>query len=101
ALATALLIGGRALAEDRIPINYASGSNPGSSALPGAAGVTLSLASADERKQFTDRVSTKRNGYGMEMARIVSTKDVPAVVLDAVEQEFKTQGFVVRSGGLS
>jgi uncharacterized lipoprotein len=62
--------------------------------------VTLSLASSDKRKQFTDRVGTKRNGYGMEMARIVSTNDVPGIVRDAVEQEFKTQGFVVGPGGL-
>jgi uncharacterized lipoprotein len=100
-LAAALLVGGCALAEDRIAVDYAPDANSGISALPGAAGATLSPVLSDKRKQFTDRVSTKRNGYGMEMARIVSTKDVPAIVLGAVEQEFKTLGFVVGPGGLS
>ena len=63
--------------------------------------MSLSLTALDKRQQYVDRVSTKRNGYGMQLARIVSTKDVPTIVRDAVEQEFKAQGFAIGTGGLA
>lgn len=98
-VATTLLVGGCAVISSEIPIDYVSSVNPATAAVPGAAGVNLSLTASDKRQQYVDRVSTKRNGYGMEMARIVSTKDVPTIVRDAVEQEFKARGFAIGPGG--
>jgi len=37
----------------------------------------------------------------MELAKIVSTNDVPTLVRDAVEREFKSQGFNIGGNGLA
>jgi hypothetical protein len=43
---------------------------------PGASGITIAVKASDERTTYRDRVSSKKNGYGMEMAPIVATNDV-------------------------
>ncbi|HYC64927.1 MAG TPA: YajG family lipoprotein, partial [Reyranellaceae bacterium] len=50
--------------------------------------------------QYADRISTKKNTYGMEMARIVASNDVPTVVRQALEQELRLLGFRIEAGGM-
>lgn len=88
------------MVEDKVPIDYVS--QVGAPApLPGAEDVLITLSARDRRTQLGDRVSTKKNGYGMEMARIVSTNDVVDLVRTSVEREFKAQGFRVGPGGVA
>jgi uncharacterized lipoprotein YajG len=98
AVATAALLAACALSEDKVPVDYVPDPAP-RAALPAAQGVTVSVSAADRRSQYADRIGTKKNGYGMEMARIVATNDVIALVRSAFEQEFKAQGFQIGSGG--
>src|SRR5690348_14433078 len=80
-----------ALSEDKVPVDYIP--NTGVAPVAGAQMVSLTVTGADRRSQYTDRISTKKNGYGMEMARIVATNDVVEVVRGGVERELKAQGY--------
>jgi uncharacterized lipoprotein YajG len=88
-----------ALSEDKVPVDYLA--NAGVMPVAGAEAVTLTVTGADRRTQYMDRIGTKKNGYGMEMARIVSTNDVVELVRGAVELELKAQGFAIGANGLS
>ena len=99
ALAAVWLLAGCALSEDKVAIDYIPGASP--APLAGAEAVTLTLSATDSRTQYADRVGVKKNGYGMEMARIVATNNIPALVQSALEQEFKSLGFRVGPGGLA
>jgi uncharacterized lipoprotein len=99
AIAAAGLLCACALTEDKVPIDYVA--NTGVTPVSGAEAVSLTVTGLDRRTQYVDRISTKKNGYGMEMARIVATNDVVEVVRGGVEREFKAQGYAVGAGGLS
>ena len=88
----------RALSEDKVPIDYVSDPTP-RAAVAGAQAVVVAVNATDKRQQYADRIGTKKNAYGMEMARIVATNDVVALVRQALEQEFKAQGFSIGAGG--
>jgi len=99
-MAAIALLAGCALTEDKVPLDYVSEvTTPTVS--PRADEVTLTLSAQDNRAQYRDRVSNKKNGYGMEMARIVSTNDVVDLVRGSVERELKAQGFRIGSGGVA
>ncbi len=88
-----------ALSEDKVPVDYIA--NTGVASVVGAEAVSLTVTGADRRAQYTDRISTKKNGYGMEMARIVATNDVVEVVRGGVERELRAQGYAIGPTGLS
>lgn len=98
ALALAASVSGCALTEDAIPVNYSAPANI--SVVPGANTVTLDVSSRDGRVSNRDRVSTKKNGYGMEMARIIASNDVVLEVGKAVRSELASLGFAIGKGGL-
>jgi uncharacterized lipoprotein len=93
------LLSACALSEDKVPVDYIP--NTGVAPVAGAQMVSLTVTGADQRSQYTDRISTKKNGYGMEMARIVATNDVVEVVRGGVERELKAQGYAIGPNGLS
>ena len=99
ALAAVWLLAGCALSEDKVAIDYVPGVSP--APLAGAEAVTLTLSATDSRTQYADRVGVKKNGYGMEMARIIATNNIPDLVRDALGREFKALGFGVGPGGLA
>lgn len=99
ALMAAAFLGACALSEDKVAIDYIP--PEGTQVVTGASAVTLEVKGADERPQYRDRVSVKKNMYGMEMARIVATNDVVDLVRSGVEQGLKAEGFAIRSGGLT
>lgn len=92
------LLGGCALTEDHIPVGYVAPANL--SVAPGAAEVTLNVNAQDGRASNRDRVSSKKNGYGMEMAPIKAQNDVVALTRQAVEQELSSLGFKIGPNGL-
>jgi uncharacterized lipoprotein len=63
----------------------------------GAEQVTVRVMVRDMRRDRA-RVSVKKNGYGMEMAPIVSATDVPAFVRANVAFELARRGFTVAEG---
>ncbi|HEY4394278.1 MAG TPA: YajG family lipoprotein [Polyangia bacterium] len=91
----ALSIGGCALTEDTVMLTY----QPRAPAqrLSEAPAVTVSVVVRDDRRgNERDRVSCKKNGYGMEMAAIRSVNDVPGLVKGSIQTELARRGF--RSG---
>jgi uncharacterized lipoprotein len=87
-------LSGCALTTDRIELQY--NQQHGVSKIPGASSVSVNVQVADQR-QDKSKVSSKKNGYGMEMAPILATEDVAITVRRAIEQELRARGFPLSS----
>jgi uncharacterized lipoprotein len=87
-------LSGCALTTDQIQLSYAQ--QQGVSQIPGASGVTVSVQVNDQR-QDKSKVSSKKNGFGMEMAPIIASEDVSITVRRAIEQELRSRGFQLSS----
>lgn len=85
-----------ALTEDTVSLQYTP--MAGVTEVPGAKQAGVTVIVADARSDYRDRVSTKKNGYGMEMAAIRSDRDVTLVVKEALESELRARGFRVGEG---
>jgi uncharacterized lipoprotein YajG len=83
---------GCALTTAQIDVPYLPPSAVAAS-VPGASDVSVAVAATDGRTTYRDRVSTKKNGYGMEMAAIVASNDLPTSVSDAFKRELAARGF--------
>jgi uncharacterized lipoprotein len=88
-------LAGCATTEDTVQINYTP-----TSATRVANAQPVALTVVDGRTTDRSRISTKINGYGMEMAAIRSAQDVPEVVRQAAVKEFDQRGFAVEASGL-
>ncbi|WNW13527.1 YajG family lipoprotein [Pseudomonas sp. DTU_2021_1001937_2_SI_NGA_ILE_001] len=92
-LASMLVIGalhGCAFTTETININYVP--EPGVSRLAGADHIAVAVDVADDR-QDRSKVSSKKNGYGMETAPILANEEVAATVRRALTQEIEARGF--------
>ncbi|HCI15120.1 MAG TPA: hypothetical protein DFK12_14570 [Gallionellaceae bacterium] len=87
-------LSGCALTTDRIALQY--NQQQGVSQIPGAGNVSVNLQVVDQR-QDKSKVSSKKNGYGMEMAPIIAIEDVAITVRKALEQELQARGFQLDS----
>lgn len=92
-LAVAVL-SGCALTTDRIELQYKQ--QQGVAQIPGANIVTVKVQVTDQRQEKS-KVSSKKNGYGMEMAPILAIEDVAVTVRRAIEQELQARGFQLGS----
>jgi uncharacterized lipoprotein len=97
-LCLGLSLGACALAPEQIDINYASQS----AADPPreGAGSLVELRTIDGRLSHRDRVGTKKNGYGVELARITASRSPLELVRSSVQQELTARGFTVGPGGV-
>jgi uncharacterized lipoprotein YajG len=68
-------------------------------ALDSAKSATVSVQGIEARASYQDRVGVKKNGYGIELARIVATNDIPKTIGKAVERQLSSLGYVIGSGG--
>ena len=91
----AYLISGCALTTDNITLVYEP--QPNVTRLVGANDAKVAVDMFDLRK-MKDRVSVKKNGYGMEMAPIVADNSVTALITKAIETELVNRGFVLGAG---
>jgi len=98
ALMLVLSLGGCALTEDFVPVDYKAPANL--TVVSGAGDIVVAVDGKDNRASNKDRVSTKKNGYGMEMAPIRAQNDVVDLARRAVEQELSSLGFKIGPGGL-
>ena len=94
-LLAAAVAAGCAITTDRIHIDYAPDA---ASTVSGAEQVRVVVTVVDART-IRDKVSCKKNGYGMEMAPIVADRDVTETVADAITAELRTRGFAMGDGG--
>lgn len=92
-----MALSGCALTVDKIDVAYQAPANLGQVA--GAKNVTVQVAATDARTSYQDRVSSKKNGYGMEMAAIVATNDVVQTTGQAIEKELSAMGFAIGPNG--
>ena len=88
---------GCALTEDKIDIPYEGTANL--AVVAGAENISVFVSHQDKRTVYKDRVGTKKNGYGMEMAKIVPINDVSKTFGDAVKFELENLGFKIGKGG--
>ena len=96
-IAIASIFTGCALTEDKIDIPYQGRGNI--TVVDGADKVNVEVKNEDKRTVFKDRVGAKKNGYGMEMAKIVPSNDVAKTFSDAVLFELENLGFKNGTGG--
>ncbi len=94
---TLVLLSGCALTVDEIDVPYERQNI--FVVVPNANTVKVAVVGIDQRTKYRDRVSVKKNGYGMEMAPIVATNDLARTFQSAVEFELKNAGFEINSGG--
>ena len=93
ALASCLAVAslsGCALTTEQIGIGYTRQANV--SPIAGADAVSVSVQVTDQRLEKS-KVSSKKNGFGMEMAPITAAEDVAATVRKAMEEELRARGF--------
>lgn len=91
-LITTLLLSGCALTRDHITLDYVP--MPSAEKIAEADKIQLKVEISDHRNQ-RDRVSCKKNGYGMEMASILSKKDVNLLIKEALMTELSNRGFTL------
>ncbi|MDA8129204.1 MAG: YajG family lipoprotein [Betaproteobacteria bacterium] len=83
-------LSGCALTTEQIEINYVP--QTGVSKIAGADKVPVDVTVVDQRLDKS-KVSSKKNGFGAEMAPITATEDVAVTVRKAIEQELRARGF--------
>ena len=98
-LATALLLSmgltACATVEDTAHVPYAAHGAPAA----GVQSIRVTVTAADARTTNRGRISTKKNGYGMDMAAIRSDADVADIVKGALSDELRTRGYQLAAGG--
>lgn len=96
AMLAALSLSACALTVDEVDVAYKPQTQP--VAIGGADNVKVKVTASDARASNRDRISVKKNGYGMEMAAIVPKQDLTQVVSGAIEQDLKARGFRIEAG---
>ncbi len=87
-------LSGCALTTEQIAINYTQ--QAGVAKVAGAENVSVNVQVADQRLDKS-KVSSKKNGFGMEMAPITAAEDVAVTVRKAIEKELQARGFQLGS----
>jgi len=96
-LVVALGVSGCALTEDVVDISFSP--TPAATERAGAKDILVKVIPNDRRIAYQDRVSSKKNGYGMEMAAIKPSRPVPEIVRTALETGLAAQGYQVHVDG--
>jgi uncharacterized lipoprotein YajG len=88
-------LSGCALTKEHITLDYIPQTNI--EPIRGSEKVNLKVNVTDART-VRDKVSYKKNAYGMEMAEIISDSDVLQLVAKSVKSELQSRGIVVDGG---
>ena len=91
-----MFLSGCALTKEHITLDYVPQSNV--EAIRGSEKVNIKLNVTDART-MRDKVSYKKNAYGMEMGEIISDSDVIDLIRKSIKTELQNRGFMVDSGG--
>ena len=87
-------LSGCALTTEQIQLDYAQ--QTGVAKIAGADKIAVNVQVADQRLDKS-KISSKKNGYGMEMAPITAAEDVAVTIRKAIEQELQARGFQLGS----
>lgn len=87
-------LSGCALTTEQIELSYAQQTDV--SKIAGADAIAVNVQVADQRLDKS-KVSSKKNGYGMEMAPITASEEVAVTVRKAIEKELQARGFKLGS----
>lgn len=87
-------LSGCALTTEQVEIGYTQ--QAGVSKIASAENVAVNVQVTDQRLDRS-KVSSKKNGYGMEMAPITTAEDVAVTVRKAIEKELQARGFQLGS----
>lgn len=90
-----MFLSGCALTKEHITLDYIPQSNVES--IRGSEKVNIKLNVTDIRV-MRDKVSFKKNSYGMEMGAIISDNDVIELVSKSIKTELQNRGFMVDGG---
>jgi hypothetical protein len=93
--ASAMALQGCALTPDYVDLAYSSQTS--ADPVPGAAGGIVQVTTSEGRVSNLDKISAKKNGYGMEMAPIKANQPIQELVKGAVESELHKMGFQTNS----
>ncbi|HWP59587.1 MAG TPA: YajG family lipoprotein [Candidatus Acidoferrales bacterium] len=93
----ATLASGCALTTDYVTLSYAP--QTGINKIVGAEAIKVDVEVLDVRA-IRDKVSAKKNGYGMEMAPIIAKEDVATTIATAIESELANRGFIPGAGSV-
>ena len=94
-----VLISGCAFTVDHEDVAYVP-TAPTVAPVLGASAITVQVDTVDRRSGDPAQISTKKNGYGMEMAAIVSNRPIASLVQDAISEELRRRGFKVGPSSL-
>lgn len=83
-------LSGCALTTEQIELSYTP--QAGVSRIAGAENVPVDVTVVDQRLDKS-KVSSKKNGFGAEMAPITAAEDVAVTIRKAIEQELRARGF--------
>lgn len=92
-----MFLSGCALTKDHITLDYIPQSNVES--IKGSEKVNIKLNVTDART-MRDKVSYKKNAYGMEMAEIISDSDIIELINKSIKTELQNRGFMVDTGDI-
>ena len=95
-MAALFAFAGCALTKEEVKLMYEPGS---ASKLQGAESIKIKVEVVDFRS-VKDKVSCKKNAYGMEMAPIVAVNDVSELISSSIEKELANRGFIISGEGL-
>ncbi|HBU30156.1 MAG: hypothetical protein A2X71_06195 [Thiobacillus sp. GWE1_62_9] len=87
-------LSGCALTTEQVELNYVQQAD--AARIAGAENVSVNVQVADQRLDKS-KISSKKNGYGMEMAPITAAEDVAVTVRKAIEKELQARGFQLGS----
>jgi uncharacterized lipoprotein YajG len=63
--------------------------------VPDASNVAVSVQVIDQRLERSNRVGSKTNVYGRELAPIIANEDVTVTIRRAIESELQSRGFTI------
>jgi uncharacterized lipoprotein len=92
-------ISGCALTTQTIDVPYQPVAGEAVQPVPGAENAVVAVHVVDSRTTYRDRVSSKKNGYGMEMAAIIASNEIPLTLQQALDQELQSRGFKIGENG--
>lgn len=87
-----------ALTTEHINLSYTPAANV--QVVAGASSIPVTVVVSDVRTN-TERVSSKVNGYGQEMAGIISNQDIAGLVKSSLETELRDRGYPLSTNGVS
>jgi len=87
------IISGCAFTTERIDLSYSP--QLGVTPIAGASDITIALNVYDDRQDKGNKVSSKKNGFGVETAPILVNEDLLVTFRRAIETELRARGFKI------